>query len=152
MTRKASAKKARKSKSTRKVTKPKKPTTAYIAVREMVSVNESYTEPDRVFVSKGAARKYAEQLNRELRALTNPFDDDHDPPMLIRDGDDDTLIALLKKLGLAVPKVPASERYIDWAAWWDRAHFEMTEAQRDAIWDVLDEFEWYKVKQIPLGD
>lgn len=142
MTRKAAPKKAKKT---------KKPVPAYIVVRTMVSVNESYTEPDRVFLSKGAAQKYAKQLNRELRAFTNPFADDRDPEMLMSDGEK-ALVALVKKLGLAVPKVRASEHYIDWGAWWDRAYFETTEAQRDAIWDALDEFEWYKVKRTTLED
>jgi hypothetical protein len=145
MTRKATPKKSKK---TKKPAKPK-PVTAYIVVREMVSVNRSYTEPDRVFVSKGAARRYAEQLNRELRAFTNPFDDDRDPGWLLSGGEE-ALVALVKKLGLAVPKVRASERYIDWAAWWNRAYFGTTDAQRDAIWDALDEFGWYKVKQTIL--
>ena len=147
MTRKAAPKKTKK---TRKPAKPK-PVTVYIVVRTMISVNESYTEPDRVFVSKSEAQKYAKQLNRELRALTNPFADDRGPEMLMSDGDDDTFLALLQKLGLPVPKTPAGS-YIDWAKWWDRVYFETTEAQRDAIWDALDEFEWYKVKQTTLED
>ena len=68
----------------------------------------------------------------------NPFAEGHDPDMLLNGGDD-TLVALMKELGVAVPKVKRGERYINWEAWWDRAYYDLTDAQRDAIWDALDE-------------
>jgi hypothetical protein len=111
----------------------------------MVSVNESYTEPDRVFGSRGAARKHAEQLNAELRALTNPFEDEQEPDELMRGGED-ALLALLKKLRAPVPKRPKGHSYIDWVQWWDAHYFAMTDAQRNTIWDALDTFTWYTVK------
>jgi hypothetical protein len=143
MTRKAAPK---------KVKKPPKPVTAYIVVREMVSANRSYTEPDRVFVSKKTARKYAEQINRELRTLLNPFDDGHSPGDLMSEGQE-AFNALLKKLGVSAPKKLKGDPYIssrDWAVWWDRTYLDMTEGQRDVIWDALDEFEWYKVMETTL--
>ena len=96
MTRKVPSKKAA------KLRKPKL-VAGYIAVREMASENKSYTEPDRVFASKGAAQKYAAQLNRELRALTNPFADDREPDQLMTGGEP-ALGAVLKKLGVPVPQ------------------------------------------------
>lgn len=142
MTRKAPAKKTK---------KPAKPAKAYIVVREMVSVNRSYTEPDRVFVSKAAARKYAEQLNRELRGLVNPFADDTDVEWLMSRGEKG-LVALVKKLRLPAPKKdnPHGYAYIDWEKWWDENYFNITDAQRDAIWDALDKYNWYTVKETTL--
>ncbi len=143
MTRKATPKKGKKAKPAKK---PAKPVTVYIAVRTMIAANESFTEPDRVFASKAAAQKYADQLNRELRAVTNPFADDNDPDMLMSGGED-ALLALLKKLGLTAPtRASATDSYIDWEKWWDASYYDITDAQRDAIWAAFDDFEWYKVK------
>ncbi|MBN9122295.1 MAG: hypothetical protein J0I06_24675 [Planctomycetes bacterium] len=145
MTRKAAPKRAK------KPAKPK-PVSAYIVVREMVSVNRSYTEPDRVFLSRSAARKHAGELNRELRALLNPFDDGRGPGDLMSDGQE-AFDALLKKLGLSAPKKSKGDGYLssrDWAAWWDRTYYDVTETQRDAIWDALDEFKWYTVTKTTL--
>jgi hypothetical protein len=137
---------------TRKATPKKgkpKPVVAYIAVREMVAANQSYTEPNRVFASRRSAQQHADQLNRELRDLTNPFADDMEPDWLATGGEDG-LIALLKKLRAPVPKVQKGDSYIDWEAWWDRHYFDMTDAQRDAIWDALDKFNWYQVTKTTL--
>jgi hypothetical protein len=121
-----------------------KPTNVYFVAREMVSVNKSYTEPDRVFASKAAAKEYAGQLNRELRALANPFADDAEADWLISRGEK-ALLALVKKLKLPDPK-KAGSSYIEWEQWWDGHYFDMTDAQRDAIWDALDKFNWYAVQ------
>lgn len=144
MTRKAPPKKAT-------AKKPTKPAMVYMAVRTMRAANESFTEPDRVFATKAAAQKYADQLNRELRILTNPFGEYLGPADLVSEGED-AFIALLKKVGVTIPKPQKGERYVDWEAWWDRSYFDITDAQREAIWDVLDEFEWYGVKQTTLED
>ena len=137
-------------KSTPKKKKPAPPMKVYIAVREMVSANKSYTEPDRVFASRAAARKHADQLNRELRAFTNPFGEDQYPGDFVKSGDDDDFFAVLTKLGVSVPKPSKGQSYVNWAEWWDRTYPDLTDAQRDAMWDALDEFEWYKVKQTTL--
>ena len=128
----------------------RKPVKAYIAVRKMVSVNESYTEPDRVFATRSTARKYADQLNREIRELTNPFAGDRDPGWLLSGGEE-AIHALVKKLKLPAPKKGAGySAYTEWERWWDSHYFDMTDAQRDALWDAFDEFEWYKVKEVEL--
>jgi hypothetical protein len=132
-------------KSAKRPAKPK-PVTGYIVVRQMVSENENYTEPDCVFASKGAALKHAKQFNSELRALTNPFAEDSELDWLMTGGEK-ALLALLKKLAVRVPKEKKGQPYIDWEAWWDDSYFNMTDAQRDAIWDALDAFNWYTVKK-----
>lgn len=143
MTRKPTAKKAK------APPKPAKPLKVYIVVRVMESVNSSFTEPDRVFASKKAAQEYAERLNRELRAHTNPFADEQEPDFLM--SDEDVMFKLLKTFGVAKPKPPKGS-YVKWGPWWAQVAGELTEAQRDAVWDTFDEFEWYGVRETTLED
>lgn len=140
MTRKTPAKKA-------KAARKPKPLKAYIAVRKIESVNRSYTEPDRVFGSKKAAQEHAERLNRELRACANPFTNERVPDFLVPS--EKTFFKLLKKLEITVPKPPKGG-YVEWEQWW--AGSELTEAQRDALWDAFKYFEWYTVRETTLED
>ena len=126
--------------------------TAYIVVREIPSESPTFTEPDRVFANKGDAMKYADERNRELRALTCPFDGNYNDPDRTMKGGEKALVALLKKLKLPVPKKGNGEysSSVDWEAWWDAHYFDMIDAHREAIWDAQDKFDWYKVKQTTL--
>ena len=144
MSRKPAGKKATKAKP-----KPKKPARVYVAVRKLPSEVDSYTEPDRVFATRAAAQKHADRLNRELRELTNPFADDRDPDSLTS-GDEDDFRARLKAAGVPDPQKRRGDAYLDWEAWWDRTAPDLTAAQRDAVWDALDEFEWYAVRETTL--
>lgn len=131
-----------------KAAKPPKPIAAYIVVRELPSETPTFTEPDRVFANKGDALKYARERNRELRSLTCPFDGNHNDPDRTMKGGEKALVSLVKKLKLPVPK-KGNGKYsfgIDWEAWWDGLYFDMTDAQRETIWDAQDQFDWYKVK------
>ena len=151
MSRKPAAKKmtAKKKTATKKAKAPPKPLKVYIVVREVSTVNTSYTEPDRVFGSKKAAQEYADQLNRELRALTNPFADEREPAFIM--SNEKALFSLLKKFNIDEPKPPKGE-YVKWDRWWAQIAPELTAEQRDALWDTFDEFEWYAVKETTLED
>ena len=35
---------------------------------------------------------------------------------------------------------------IDWEKWWDAHYFDLTDAQRHAVWDALEKYNWHKVK------
>jgi len=117
----------------------------YFAARDLPTDLEvdSYTEPDVAFVREADAQAHADALNVELRALTNPFANDSDPDELMRGGE-----TAFKKL-LAKLKLPAFSAS-DWAAWWDAHYFDMTDAQRNAIWDALTKFPWYLVRETTL--
>jgi hypothetical protein len=161
MTRKATAKKpatktkpktASKSKSASKAKKPAKPKSviAYVVRRRVPAENDSYTEPERLFGTKAAAQKFAAERNAELQAMTNPFERH---PHYEMTGGEAALLALVKKLGLTPPKKPegASEWLsLGWEGWWDASYFNMTEDQREAIWDALDKFDWYHVAATEL--
>ena len=127
-----------------------KAVTAYIVVQEILGESPSYTEPDRIFTEKKAAQAHADELNREIRAIANPFNY-NDPNRSVKGGEK-TFIALVKKLKLPVPKKQKDYNYIDWEEWWDRHYFDMTEAHREAIWDAQTKYLWYKVKETTLED
>jgi hypothetical protein len=159
MTRKATAKKpkaAAKAKPAKAglAKKPKKAAkphtaTAYVVVREIPAESPSFSDPERVFAKKDAAQKFAEERNRELRRLVNPFAERSAQYLL--NGGEKALTALVKKLKLPAPaKHKTYGSYIDWEGWWDGHYFDMTDAQRDAIWDALDKYDWYTVKTTKL--
>jgi hypothetical protein len=127
-----------------------KAATVFVVVREAGHDTPAYTEPERVFASRAAAASYARERNRELRHLVNPFDGPG-PDYAVKGGEK-ALLALVKKLGLPAPKKTTSygSPYIDWEEWWDRRYFDMTDAQRDAVWDALGKYNWYKVKATSL--
>ena len=150
MTRKAPPKKsaskvkpATKAKAAKKPAKPKS-VTAYVVQRRVPAEGESYTEPERVFATEAAARKLADERNAELRAMVNPFE--RYPPQYSITGGEKAFLALLNKLRVTAPKKPkGAYAWIDWEGWWDDSYFDMTGAQREAIWDALDKFDWYQV-------
>lgn len=153
MTRKATvktkAKPASASKATKKPKAAKKPAkpksvTAYVVRRRVPAEGESYTEPELVFATKAAAQKLADERNAELRAMVNPFE--RYPPQYSITGGEKAFLALLKKLRVTAPKKPKGEyAWIDWEGWWDDSYFDMTDTQREAIWDALDKFDRFHV-------
>lgn len=143
MTRKASGKKAK------RPAKPK-PVKAYVAVQTLEDENKSYSEPDRVFLSREAAQAHADRLNREVRELLNPFAGEREAGWLTTGGDR-AFAAALKRLGVPSPKPPKSQFY-DWEGWWSRVCHELTAEQRDGIWDALDKYEWFAVRETTLED
>lgn len=148
MTRKATPQKTEKS--PKKAAKPK-PTGVYTVVREIPAETTTHSEPERVFATKKAAEAFAAERNRELRDLVNPFADYREPGYLVTGGPK-AFDALLKKLGLTPPVKPKGGYGLNWGAWWDAHYFDMTDAQRGAIWDALDKFEWYQVRATTLED
>lgn len=157
MTRKATAKKpaakkakpASKPKAAKKPAKPKS-VIAYVVRRRVPAENDSYTEPERVFATRAAAQKLADERNAELRTMVNPLDRH---PQYIMTGGENALLALLKKLGLTPPKKPAGASVwlsVGWEGWWDASYFNMTDTQRETIWDALDKFDWYHVAATEL--
>lgn len=134
--------------------KAKKPAkaTAYVVQRRYWTDQGAWVNgwvdgaPERVFADRTAARRYAAERGRRLRAFTNPFTSG-DPKDLCRGGQK-KFLALLKKLGVAPPE--DAGYYGDWARWWDRIYPDLSDAQRDALWDGLDNLELYKVVKVTL--
>jgi hypothetical protein len=134
-------------KGAKKPAKPK-PVTAYVVVREVPSEVRSYTEPTTVFATKAAAAAHAAALNAELRAVCNPFED-YSPGYAAK-GVEAALLATLKKVGAPEPPKTGKPAYYDWQGWWDASYFDMTDAQRDAVWDALAKFPWFEVQAVTV--
>jgi hypothetical protein len=129
--------------------KPKS-VSAFVVVREILGETTTYTEPERAFATQAAARAFAEERNRELRQLVNPFEM-YGPDSTAKGGEK-ALLELVKKLKLPGPKKATRYGYarLEWEKWWDAHYFDMTDAQRDAVWDALEKYNWYKVKPTTL--
>ncbi|MCI0704222.1 MAG: hypothetical protein L0241_24455 [Planctomycetia bacterium] len=154
MSRKATSKKSTKTTAKKKTTtktksapKPKSKT-VYTVQREISSEFPTHTEPERIFMDKSAAQRFADERNKELRAVTNPFRDNW-PDYMIKGGTK-ALVAVFKKLKLTPPTKKKDEYEVDWEGWWDRNYFNMTDAQRDAIWNALNKYNFYKVTTTTL--
>lgn len=143
MTRKKTS--AKKAAVLRMAARKPKVATAFVVVREIPAETPTFTEPERVFASRADAQRVAAAHNRELRAMLNPFET-LSPEYSVKGGEK-ALLARVKQLKLPVPKKHKSYNFIDWEEWWDRHYFDMTDAQRDAIWDALEKFNWYKVRK-----
>jgi hypothetical protein len=140
---KTPAKKAAKSKT------PAKKGVLVFAVQRVAMGGEGPAdgEPERVFADEKAARRYARERSRECRAYTNPFAWGWWEAVA---GDEKKLLAVVKKLKLTPPAKKKNEYAIDWSGWWDRTYPDMTDAQRDAVWDALDRLQLYRVVRTTL--
>jgi hypothetical protein len=135
---------------TRTAKKKSTGTKVYVVVRERRGETTCYTPPDRVYATEAAARADADARNAELRKVLNPFSEGD--ASYVAHGGEAGLKKLLEKLQLPLPKPTKmyGNSYIDWAAWWDAHYFDMTDAQRNAIWDALTKFPWYLVRETTL--
>ena len=108
--------------------------------------------PVRAFDTKAKAVKHAKQLTAEARQELNPFQFTYQDIEAIVEGDEDDLIAALAKHGLPSPQQVAITSYgshlIDWPRWYDDLADTLTDAERDAIWNLLDRLELYRVVEV----
>ncbi len=148
MTRKAPASKT-KSKA-KPAQKPAQPAAlaVYTVVRPIPAEVPTHSEPERVFATRAAAKTHADELNGQVRALTNPFGDSG--PEWTMPGGEKALVALLKTHKLPVPAKKKGYNFIDWEEWWDRHYFDMTDDQREALWLAQKKYNWYTVKETTL--
>src|SRR5262249_55407400 len=98
---------------------------AFVVQRRIPAENEVFSDPDRVFATKAAAQAFADERNRGLRTLLNPFEG-YSPDFSMTGGEK-AFFALLKKLHLTAPKkAKGAYAYIDWEVWWNQSYFNMT--------------------------
>jgi hypothetical protein len=128
-----------------------KPVTVYAVQRQICGYDEGRTdgEPERVFADQKAAEQYAEERALACRAFLNPFDNGAEAVRYIRGGEK-ALIALLRKIGLTPPSKKKGGYSIDWGDWWDETYSDMTDAQRDAIWNATSRLKLYRVVKTTL--
>ena len=46
------------------------------------------------------------------------------------------------------PNADSGGEYIDWLRWYDGLADTLTDAERDAVWDLLDRLELYRVVEV----
>jgi len=105
-------------------------------------------EPERIFADKKAAEQYATERTHACRVFLNPFADELAGNSIT--GGEKKLVAVVKKLGLKPPQKKKSDYYTDWHGWWDQMYHDMSDAQRDAIWDSLNKLKLYQVVETML--
>jgi hypothetical protein len=138
-----SKKKAAAKKPAAKKPRAVKPAEVYVVERITMGYEGTVNgEPERVFAGKAAAVKFAAERTLAARAFTNPFEWNTGP---IITGGETKLAAVITKLGLKPPTKKKGEYGINWSRWWDQTYEQMSEQQRDAIWDALDKKKLYRV-------
>ena len=108
--------------------------------------------PVRAFDTKAKATKYAKELTAEARRELNPFQFTYQDIETLMDGNEDDLIVALAEKDLPPPRHVASTSYgshiIDWPRWYDDLADTLTDTEREAIWDLLDRLELYRVVEV----
>jgi hypothetical protein len=108
--------------------------------------------PVRAFDTKARAAKYARHLTAEARRELNPFQFTYEDIEAIMNGEEDDLVATVEKLQLPSPREVTRQCYgascIDWPRWYDEVADDLGDAERDAIWDMLDCVELYRVVEV----
>jgi len=108
----------------------------------------NYSDPERVFADRAAAERYAAERNRQLRTdFNNPFS--LGSPSYDNAVGEAKFVQAVKKIGLTPPTKKKGAYQTDWEGWWDRIYYDLTDAQRDAIWDALNP-EFYVVRPTRL--
>ena len=120
-------------------------------------IAENHIEPEGVpilaFTREAAASARAKQLTAEARRELNPFQFMYNDVESIMHGDEEALLLALGKMDLpfvALKRYPTnySREIIDWPAWYDDIADDLTDAERDAIWNLLDRLELYRVVEV----
>ena len=101
--------------------------------------------PVKAFTDPNAAEAFRVVLERQARAGRNPFQHGHElsdltslPEGPLRDW--------LLDAGLTPPQGELSVAVL--SVWWDRHSEEMTELQRDRVWEALDLLRFYTVADL----
>jgi hypothetical protein len=148
---KATARQSAKTHKAKRVAKPKAITVfAVQQFRVIPGECTIYGFPERVFAEKHDAEQYAAALSKQLRATHNPFS--LVQPAFVVTGGERKMRAIVTKLGLTAPTAMEGSPYTDWGGWWDQLYYDMTDAQRDAIWDALDKLRLYTVVKTTLEE
>jgi hypothetical protein len=105
------------------------------------------------FRNRKAAEACCRQLEQQARREVAPFD--------FYDGELELLTSLspaefpkaLRQLGLKPPTVrtfPTKYKTIDWPAWWAAVAADLSDAQRQGVFELLDQLHFYEVIQAEI--
>ena len=105
--------------------------------------------PVGAFETRANASKRAKELTALARQELNPFQFTfHRVEPLMEEGDEESLLAALDKMGLPVPTKMIPTKWsdcLDWPAWYDEIVESLTDDEREAIWNLLDSLALYRV-------
>jgi hypothetical protein len=122
------------------------------------SDDERHGIPVAALTTRAAAQRRAEELTRAARLETNPFLLEGGELEFLSSLEEETILDRLTGLGLPPPGVISGHEYSwrnglrDWAAWYDDLASQLTDAQRDGVWDLLDLLVLYAVVPVKLEE
>src|SRR5262249_39803006 len=111
--------------------------------------------PTQAFRTAEKAEAHRLQMEREARDGENPFRFGNRWSLLSTTHDRDSMLALVRHLGLPEPRgyggvgEPSLQ---DWEGWWSaRKKAGLSDEQAERIWEALDRVTFYEVVPLRLG-
>ncbi|MGL4550180.1 MAG: hypothetical protein ACRC33_03245 [Gemmataceae bacterium] len=114
--------------------------------------------PVAAFVKKADATKRAKELAAAARRETNPFQFEGGELDALSSLPEKSLLGRLTALGLVPPPAITGhpDRWRngrrDWITWYDGLASQLTDAERDGVWDLLDLLVLYAVVSVALEE
>jgi hypothetical protein len=106
--------------------------------------------PERAFLDHDRAAAYCRRREREARAGANPFR--HGERVADWSSlDHDRLHDWLLDAGIDPPVAGERSRPDPWRAWWDLCQDQLTELQREKVWEALDKVRFFRVVELAAG-
>jgi hypothetical protein len=107
------------------------------------------------FRDRERAEAYCRELQRQARRELSPFRFIQELEFLedLTSLSEKALCQGLRKLGLKPPTVrtfPTKWKTINWWAWWDAVAGDLSDAQREGIYELLDRLHFYEVVEAEL--
>jgi len=100
--------------------------------------------PVAAFATKEEASKCAAASTAEARRELNPFQFMVNGVEALTNRSEQELLLAIARLGHAV----WISKYFDWVRWYDEIADALVEEERDAIWNLLDRLELYRVVEV----
>jgi hypothetical protein len=108
-------------------------------------------KPIRAFASRADAEAYSRELEAAERIMHNPFTWGESLED-ITSFDAPRLHDWLLDAGVTPPEItvdaPSGEPIFQWIAWWEEVASEMTEAQRNHVFDAADKVRLFRVVEM----
>jgi hypothetical protein len=102
--------------------------------------------PLRCFPDRKAAKACCRELETQARREVSPFQFHGGELELLTTLSKEEFRQAVRRLGLKPPDSKSS----DWRPWWDAVAGGLTDAQREGIFDLLDQLHFYTIAQAEL--
>jgi hypothetical protein len=107
--------------------------------------------PVEVFANQSRARALCKDLERQARAEVCPFQFHHAEPEMLSSKSEKEFHKAIRRIGLPLPTAPEGG-YVNWYHWWQGVEPTLTPDQREAVWDLLDQVQFYRVGSCELEE